>query len=222
MLYLVAQGIEAGACHQAQNEDQKMITRFISAAVAGIVMTTFLIFVMNYLIEVSEAVESTPRPRMTLELGRQVEERDVIVEKQPPVMPSPPAPVPPLTPPTEPNVGTKFIGIRPAPPAPPGNNHIPPVLGTANNALINIIAVQPNYPLIASQRGLEGHVIVVFDVTEMGTVRDVVVIESSSSVFNKAAIDAAYRFRYKARMLDGVPQASSGLRKLFRFEMEKN
>ena len=199
-----------------------MLTRFLTAAAAGIVMTTFLIFVMNYLIEVSEAVESTPRPRMTLELGRQVEERDVIVEKLPPVMPDPPAPTPPLVAPTEPIDGTEVIGIRPAPPGPPREIQVPPVLGTANNALINIIAVAPTYPLIASQRGLEGHVIVVFDVTEMGTVSNVAIVESSSSVFNKAAIDAAYRFRYKARMIDGVPRPSSGLRKLFRFEMEQS
>ena len=199
-----------------------MLTRFLTAAATGMVMTGFLIFVMNYLIEVSEAVESTPRPRMTLEFGRQVEERDVVVKKPPPDMPTPPAPTPPLNPPTEPIDGTNVIGIRMNLPGPPGYIHVPPVLGTANNALINIIAVQPNYPLIASQRGLEGHVIVVFDVTEMGTVSNVVIVESSSSVFNKAAIDAAYRFRYKARMIGGVPQATSGLRKLFTFEMEQS
>ena len=199
-----------------------MLTRFLTAAAAAMVMTGFLIFVMNYLIEVSEAVESTPRPRMTLEFGRQVEERDVVIDKQPPVVRTPPTRTPPLTPPTEPNDGTEVIGVRMIPPGPPGYIHVPPVLGTANNALINIIAVQPNYPLIASQRGLEGHVIVVFDVTEMGTVSNVVIVESSSSVFNKAAIDAAYRFRYKARMIGGVPQATSGLRKLFTFEMEQS
>jgi protein TonB len=199
-----------------------MLTRFLTAAAAGMVMTGFLIFVMNYLIEVSEAVESTPRPRMTLEFGRQVEERDVVVKQPPPDMPTPPLPAPPLNPPTEPIDGTDVIGVRMTPPAPPGNIHVPPVLGAANNALINIIAVQPNYPLIASQRGLEGHVIVIFDVTEMGTVSNVVIVESSSPVFNKAAIDAAYRFRYKARMIGGVPQATSGLRKLFTFEMEQS
>ena len=199
-----------------------MLTRFLTAAAAGMVMTACLIFVMNYLIEVSEAVESTPRPRMTLEFGRQVEEKDVVVKQPPAVMPTPPVPTPPLYPPTESIDGTDVIGVRMNVPAPPGNIHVPPVLGTANNAIINIIAVQPNYPLVASQRGLEGHVIVVFDVTEMGTVSNVVIVESSSPVFNKAAIDAAYRFRYKARMVDGVPQATRGLRKLFTFEMEQS
>jgi protein TonB len=199
-----------------------MITRFITATAAGIVMTAFLIFVMNYLIEVSEAVETTARDRMTLDFLPQLDDTEVKVVEPPPVMPDPPAAPPPLVPPTELSPATELIGIPRPPPAQPVDTHVPPVLGTANNPLFNIIAVQPNYPTAASQRGLEGHVIVAFDVTEMGTVSNVVVLESSSSVFNKAAIDAAYRFRYKARMIDGVPQGSTGLRKLFRFEMEQS
>lgn len=221
-LYLVAQGMEAGGCHSAQNEEEKMITRFLTAAAAGTVVTALLIFVMNYLIEASEAVESTPRKHMMLHFLPQIEDTEVQIDKQTPVKPVPPAPTPPLTPPTEPRSDTGGIGLPKAIPAPPVTRDLPTVLGAVNNAPINIIAVQPNYPMAASQRGLEGYVIVVFDVTAMGTVSNVVVIESSSSIFNKAAIDATYRFRYKARMVDGVPQASTGLHKLFRFEMEEN
>lgn len=204
------------------NEDKKMIARFITATATGMVITAFLIFVMNYLIEVSEAIESKPRDRMSLDFLPQIDDTVVQVDEPPPVMPDPPVAPPPLVPPTELSPETELIGIPRPPPAQPVNTRISAILGTANNPLINIIAVQPNYPAAASQRGLEGHVIVVFDVTEMGTVSNVVVVESSSSVFNKAAIDAAYRFRYKARMIDGVPHGSSGLRKLFRFEMEQS
>ena len=199
-----------------------MITRFFTAATAGIVMTTFLIFVMHYLIEVSEAVESLPREPMTLTFLPQLDDTPVQPHESPPVRPVPPVAPPPLVPPTELNSETPGIGIPLAPPPPPVNQHAPTELGTNNNPLINIISVQPNYPLAASQRGQEGHVIVSFDVTELGTVSNVVVIQSSSSVFNKPAIDAAYRFRYKARMVDGVPRASTGLRKLFTFEMEQS
>lgn len=214
--------MEAGNCQTDTNEDSKMITRLLTATAAGMVMTAFLIFVMNYLIEVSEAVESKPRDRMTLEFLPQIDDTEVQVDEPPPPMPDPPVAPPPLVPPTELSPETPRIGVPRPPPAQPVNARVPPVLGTANNPLFNIIAVQPNYPPAASQRGLEGHVIVAFDVTEMGTVSNVVVVESSSSLFNKAAIDAAYRFRYKARMIDGVPQGSTGLRKRFRFEMEQS
>ena len=94
-------------------------------------------------------------------------------------------------------------------------------LGYANSALINIINAQPDYPIIASQKGLEGYVIVQFDVTEAGAVEYAVVVETTSPLFNKSAIKAAYRSRYKPRSIDGVPQRSYGLKKLFRFEMEE-
>lgn len=199
-----------------------MITRFVSAGAAGLIITASLIFVMNYLIEVSEAVESTPRDRMTLEFVSTIEDTEVRIDEVAPEMPSPPVNPPPLVPPTEPGAEFTGIGVPVSLPAPPVNTQTPPNLGTANNGLINIIAVQPNYPVAASQRGLEGHVIVVFDVTEMGTVSNVAVVESSSSVFHKAAIEAAYRFRYKAKMVDGVPRASHGLQKLFTFKMEQS
>ena len=177
---------------------------------------------MNYLIEVSEAVESMPQKKIMLTFLPQIDDTPVQPHEPPPIRPAPPVAPPPLIPPTEPGPETPGIGIPFAPPAPPINHDAPTDLGTNNNPLINIIAVQPNYPLAASQRGQEGHVIVSFDVTELGTVSNVVVIQSSSSVFNKPAIDAAYRFRYKARMIDGVPRASTGLRKLFKFEMEQS
>lgn len=199
-----------------------MITRFFTAATAGIIMTTILIFVMHYLIEVSEAVESMPRQRMLLTFLPQLDDTPVQPHEPPPVRPDPPLAPPPLIPPTESSSETPGIGIPIAPPHPPVRQNVPAVLGNTNGPLFNIIAVQPNYPLAASQRGQEGYVIVSFDVTEMGAVSNVVIIETSSSVFNKSAIDAAYRFRYKARMVDGVPYASSGLRKRFKFKMEQS
>ena len=52
-----------------------------------------------------------------------------------------------------------------------------------------------------------------------GSVTAVRVVESSDRVFERAALDAAKRFRYKPRVVDGVPQPVSGVRYLFRFEM---
>jgi hypothetical protein len=37
-------------------------------------------------------------------------------------------------------------------------------------------------------------------------------------LFEKAALNAVYRFRFKPRVVDGVPQLSAGLQNLFRFE----
>ena len=86
--------------------------------------------------------------------------------------------------------------------------------------LAAIVRVSPTYPPVMNARGLEGHVLVQFDVLADGRVANIVVVESSHSGFNKAAIKAAERFKYKPRVVDGVPMASTGIQNLFRFRME--
>ena len=60
-----------------------------------------------------------------------------------------------------------------------------------------------------------------FDVNADGTVSNVTVMDSSSHVFERAAIKAARKFRFKARVVDGVPQPSYGLQNRFVFKMER-
>lgn len=198
-----------------------MISRIISAATVAIGITFSLLYVMHYLIQTSAAQVET-RQRSSLAWLPQVEDSPIkVADKRTAKI------EPPITPPQ-----TRVAG-RDGPetvtgwstahaPQPPINSEKNFTIGTQNNGLINIITVQPHYPIKASQRNLEGHVIVTFNVTALGTVSDVIVVETSNIIFNKSAVDAAYRFRYKARMIDGEAQATQGLRKLFRFHMEKS
>lgn len=87
-------------------------------------------------------------------------------------------------------------------------------------SLVNILKVAPTYPIAALQKNLEGYATVRFDVTELGTIENVVVIDATHSVFHKAAIAAAYRFRYKPRVVDGVAQSTRGLVNRFVFKIE--
>ena len=68
-------------------------------------------------------------------------------------------------------------------------------------------------------RGVEGWVDVRFDVMTNGLVTNIVVTRSSHKAFEKAAIKAAQRFRFKAPVVDGVPQVATGIDYRFRFEM---
>lgn len=86
--------------------------------------------------------------------------------------------------------------------------------------LVAVMKVEPTYPPRAIARGLEGYVVVAFDVMPDGTVANVSIVDSSSSLFHEAARKAALRFRYKARVIDGVPVTTSGIRNLFRFTMK--
>ncbi len=197
-----------------------MINRYLSAVLTALAITISLVWVMHTLIEVSEAALVPVEPREPFVIGPTVIATPLITITERPTPPQPPETPPPLIPPTSSNGPTTPVLYHAPGPTPLPSFHGPDFFGQGSTALINIINAQPDYPIAASQKGLEGYVVVQFDVTETGTIENAVVIESSSSVFNKPAIKAAYRSRYKPRSIDGVPQKSFGLRKMFRFEME--
>jgi periplasmic protein TonB len=91
---------------------------------------------------------------------------------------------------------------------------------SGDGEFLPIVRVAPVYPTQAAQRGLEGYVIVEFTVTRTGTVRDVFVVESSNRIFERAAVDAAYRFRYRPRIIDGEAIEVPGVQNLFTFVLE--
>lgn len=85
-----------------------------------------------------------------------------------------------------------------------------------------ILKVAPLYPERAARRNLEGYVLVEFTVTRSGEVRDVKVIESQPQhVFDKSAIQAARKFKYKPRMIDGEVVEVPGVRNKFIFRLEQ-
>lgn len=88
-----------------------------------------------------------------------------------------------------------------------------------DSPLVSMVRVEPTYPPSAAANGREGYVIVQFDVRTDGAVSNAKVVESSDRVFERAALHAAGRFRYKARVVDGQPQPTPGVQTKFRFTM---
>lgn len=94
--------------------------------------------------------------------------------------------------------------------------------GAAGGEYLPIVKVAPIYPQRALARGLEGWVLVEFTVTESGAVRDAHVIEAEpAGVFDSAAVEAALKFKYKPRVVDGRPVEVAGVQNLIRFELER-
>lgn len=98
---------------------------------------------------------------------------------------------------------------------------LPTLAAQQDGPLVAMVRVQPVYPRRALEMDLEGWVLVEFDVTSEGTVTNARVVESSHPLFEKAAVDTALKFRFKAQVVDGVARPTTGLRNLFRFEMER-
>jgi len=98
-----------------------------------------------------------------------------------------------------------------------------PNLGSAliDTDIIPLVRVNPQYPIRASERGIEGWVEVEFTITAAGTVRDPLVIASHpSSVFNRAALRAIRKWKYNPKIDDGVAVERPGVRVRLTFELE--
>jgi len=93
--------------------------------------------------------------------------------------------------------------------------------GSADGDYLPIVKVAPIYPQRAIDRGIEGYVIVEFTVTKTGAVRDPKVIEyEPSPIFNKAALAAALKFKYKPRVVNGEPIEVHGVLNKITFRLE--
>lgn len=93
-------------------------------------------------------------------------------------------------------------------------------LTSGDGEYLPIVKVAPIYPRRALSRGIEGYVIVEFIVTKLGSVKDPMVVEAKpEGVFNQAAKDAAKKFKYKPRVIDGVATEVAGVQNKITFKM---
>lgn len=95
----------------------------------------------------------------------------------------------------------------------------PNVGAVADAEAILVYGVQPIYPERAASRGLEGWVHLGFTVTPTGSVKDEYVIASSSKIFNRAAMKAIRKFKYKPKIVDGTAVDWPDQEFLMSFEM---
>lgn len=84
-----------------------------------------------------------------------------------------------------------------------------------------LVKVAPIYPRRAAARGLAGWVLVRFTVTAAGSVKDVKVVESTDPIFERAAVQAALKFKYKPRIVDGEAVEVTGVLHYIRFDVEE-
>ena len=94
-------------------------------------------------------------------------------------------------------------------------------LGVGEGDYLPIVKVAPIYPSRALTRGIEGFCVVMYTVTRQGTTRDPVVVEDqcSSSLFHRASVNAALKFKYKPRIMDGEAVEVPGVQNKFTYEI---
>lgn len=94
---------------------------------------------------------------------------------------------------------------------------------TGDGNYLPIVKVAPVYPRQALERGIVGDCMVRYTVTAAGTVTDVEVVEEACEVmaFRRPSIEAAKRFKYKPRVIDGAAVEVRGVRNVFHFELQE-
>lgn len=93
-------------------------------------------------------------------------------------------------------------------------------LQSGDGEYLPIVKVAPIYPRRALSRGIEGYVIVEFTVTKKGSVANPVVVDAKpKGIFDLAAKDAARKFKYKPRVIDGVATEVTGVQNKITFKM---
>lgn len=94
-------------------------------------------------------------------------------------------------------------------------------LSASDGEYLPIVKVAPIYPRRAQSRGLEGWVLLRFTVTETGSVIEPEVVDAEpSGIFDRAAMKAVERFKYKPRVVNGQAQVVRGVEHLITFELE--
>ena len=75
-----------------------------------------------------------------------------------------------------------------------------------SNDIIPLVQVKPIYPMRAASRRIQGWAKVEFIITETGTVREPKVVESKPRrIFDRAAIKAILKWKFKPKVIEGRP-----------------
>ena len=200
-----------------------MLGRYAFSIVAGSIVTLSLLFIMQILIESGVDALVKPRERHVLEFVRVRRNENVNTQDLTPEKPPKPPKVPPVVPPQDtdsidPNAPT--INIPPPPVAQNIDIGGPGGMNIAEGDYLPIVRVAPIYPARAQARGLEGYVDMSFTVTASGSVTNAIVMYSTSSLFERAATRAVLKFKYKPRVVDGIPVDVVGVKTRITFRME--
>ena len=93
---------------------------------------------------------------------------------------------------------------------------------SSDGEFLPIVKVAPQYPRSALSRGVEGYCTVEYTVTKNGSVRNPVVVDANpEGIFDRASIQAALKFKYKPRVIDGEPVDVAGVRNKFTYTLQE-
>ena len=203
--------------------EMTVYSRMMSVVMLAAGVTIGLFLVMKVLVtgqeyEIEEELAAIGIDFVRVERDEESQTKDRALKRPSKVEPEEPPPPPKLTQPNRPNIDKASMSADLGVFDLAGLNLNAPVDGDT----LAIVRVLPRYPSRALSRGIEGWVLMEFAIDELGLAVNPVVMESEPpGIFDRAALSAVKRWKYRPMIEDGRPRMRPGVRQLISFEIAK-
>ena len=207
-----------------QLEDRHYVWRIVLVTILGAACALLLTWFMHTLIASSQqALDDSGRAHLVDFVRLKREESSQAKERKP--MRPTPAEAPPA--PASPEADQADTAIAVSSTALPlgiGDNLSIGGLGMSGSdgEYLPIVKVAPIYPKRAAMKGIEGTCVVIYTVTTNGSTRVVKVVQDmcDDAVFYRSSVEAAKKFKYKPRVIDGEAIEVHNVTNRFIYELE--
>ncbi len=190
--------------------------RYLTALLLGVIITLSLFFLMQALIDSGDQGLRSSSDGQIMEFIRIKDDENLsFKDRRKPVKPKPPKEPPPppkliVNKQVKPTLNKVKMEIPDIDlPTIAGGG---PFLGNwqgnplAEGDVLPIVRIDPQWPRKALVEGIEGYVVVEVTIASDGSVRGVVVVESvAARVFDRNVIRAVLKWKFKPRIVNGVP-----------------
>ena len=197
-----------------------MVARYAIGVGLGALVTFALFFLMQAIIATNEANLDEGVKGKLLDFVRLQDDQEIETKQRKPKPPPPPDEPPPDMPKPDFEASDISQGVDIGAVSVDVSLSVEGGGFSSDGEYLPIVKVNPQYPRRALTRGIEGYVILEYVVTKIGGVRDPVVIEAKPpGIFNRAAINAAMKYKYKPKVVNGEAIDVAGVKTRIVFEL---
>jgi periplasmic protein TonB len=194
-------------------------------------VTLGLFFLMHSLIEMGKVELDDDKRIRVIDFVRMKHDAQVMTKKRelPKKQQLEAQPAPPSLnlPKSAPGPSAEVIHIEAPPPTIDKNVKLAggPTLGStapSDAGSIPLVRIQPMYPRSAAEKRIEGWVELEFTITTTGAVKNARVISSQPpNIFDRSALRAIRKWKYKPTIVDGVAIETKGVRVRLTFKLDE-
>lgn len=202
--------------------------KVVASGFSGLFVTLSLFYLMSQLISGGQNLNKSDDTENFIEFVRvkrqsTVQERKRQLPKKPPEPKKPPPPQKLSVAADQPDRPQMKMNLPKLSTSLKGNGPYlgPGGAGGGGTGVTPIVRIEPQYPRKAAMQGIQGWVRLSFDITELGTVSNVKVIDAQPRrIFDMAAKRALLKWKYRPKMEDGKPVPQPGEKVQLEFKLE--